>query len=78
MIGNYLMYLNVSPCFNVPRCAYMMMHDADEARYYYIPEISGVLCFWLRRRRPRRRRRTPTLVQAITLSQIHQSNSYSP
>ena len=31
----------------------------------YIPEI----CFWLRRRRLRRRR-TPTLVQAITLSQI--------
>ena len=30
------------------------------------------LCFWLHRRR------TPTLVRAITLSQIHQSNSYSP
>ena len=45
----------------------------------YIPEnlkISVILCFWLRRRL--RRRHTPTLVQAITLSQIHLLNSYSP
>ena len=35
-----------------------------------------ILCFWLRRRRLRLRR-TPMLVQAITLSQIHLSNSYS-
>ena len=38
-------------------------------------KISVILWFWLRRRR---RLRTPTLVQAITLSQIHLSNSYSP
>ena len=45
-------------------------------------KISVILWFWLRRRRClrrlRRRRRTPTLVQAITLSHIHLSNSYSP
>ena len=45
----------------------------------YIPEIwffFGVLCFWLRHRLRRHYRRTPTLVQTITLShkytnQIH-------
>ena len=45
-------------------------------------KISGLLCFWLRRRLRlrlrRRRRRTPTLVQAITLSQIHQCGLWRP
>ena len=41
-------------------------------------KISGVLCFLLRRHHRLRRLRMSTLVyvQVITLSQIHQSNSY--